>query len=413
MLFYLVDDDPFQLKLLSRILEGAGHEVRTFEAAEPGLAAARERRPDLLVTDLIMPGSDGLEVCRVMRDDPALAGTPVVVLTGSPYDADARRARALGAVGFLAKRPDPSSLLDDLVGAATQRLRLRFWGVRGTLPVPGEQTVRYGGNTSCVSLEAPGGRLIIFDSGTGIRNCGGWLASRGERINANLLISHSHWDHINAIPFFAPLYMQSNRIKIMGPRQGDRDMREIVFAQMEDPYFPVTPSEFGAHVEFRDLGEESFDVDGIEVQSCRLLHPGVALGYRVKHAGRTICYLTDNELYLTDRPEHNPAHYDRLVEFIRGADLLITDTTYTDDAYRKFIGWGHSCVSRVADLATDGQVKELFLYHHDPSQTDDAIDAKLEAMHVAIEERGGGVKASAPKEGDVVELFGVDAPVHA
>lgn len=273
--------------------------------------------------------------------------------------------------------------------------------MRGTLPVSGEKTLKYGGNTSCVTLEFPREQFFIFDGGSGIKNLGDELmAQQRTRIRARIFISHPHWDHINAIPFFAPLYVQGNEFEVLGANQGDNTMRELISAQMDGVYFPITLSEFAARVYFRDLEEENIEIDGIGVETKLLSHPGKCLGYRINYNGRSICYITDNEMFLETSEFYSP-HYERkLAEFCKDADGLITDTTYTDEEYQTKVGWGHSCVGKVVQLADAANVKTLYLFHHDPDQSDNDIDAKHALAADMLAKKNSSVEVLTPKEGE-------------
>lgn len=278
------------------------------------------------------------------------------------------------------------------------RLDLRFWGVRGTLPVPGYHSLRYGGNTSCVSLALPGEELFVFDAGSGIRSLARHLdGARG--LSIRIFISHPHWDHINALPLFAPLYAAGNRLEILGAPQGPLSMRDLVAAQMDGVYFPLTLPELAASVTFRDLGEGSHRVGGVEVAALRLAHPGVCLGFRVRCAGRTVCYVTDNELHPPSSSRHSPDFVRRLTDFVAEADALITDSTYLDEDYPRLEGRGHSCVGQVADLAHRAEVRTLYLFHHDPDQTDEDIDRKHADCTRLLSERESATRCIAPAEG--------------
>ncbi len=287
----------------------------------------------------------------------------------------------------------------------SNRICATFWGVRGTLPVPGPKSVRYGGNTSCMTLSIEGDQLFIFDAGSGIKELSNHLMAQPPgRITAKIFISHPHWDHINALPFFAPLYRAGNEFEVCGPANGDMGMRELVGAQMDGIFFPITMREFGARVTFRDLGEEVLPIGDIVVRTLLLNHPGNCLGYRVDYRQASVCYVTDNELIPPSSPQHDPARRERLIEFVRGTDALITDTTYTDAEYESKTGWGHSSVSQVIDLAHHAQVGSLYLFHHDPEQSDDQIDAKLAQARSTLEQLGSRTVCFAPAEGDTFDL---------
>jgi phosphoribosyl 1,2-cyclic phosphodiesterase len=272
--------------------------------------------------------------------------------------------------------------------------------VHGTLPTPGEAYTRYGGNTPCVSVEIGGEPLYVLDCGSGIKRLSDHVsATMGtQRFSARIFISHTHWDHINTVPFFAPLYARGNQIEIFGPYQGDLTIERAIGAQMESVYFPVTMREFGARLLFRDLREESLDFGPVRVETMLLSHPGYCLGYRLSARGRRICYITDNELYLPSDKRYNLRYAEQLADFVRGADVLITDTTYRDSEYLSKVDWGHSCVSQVAALAARAEVKRLHLFHHDIDQTDDVIDLKLREAREALAKLDSSVVCEAPAE---------------
>ena len=406
MKFLLVDDSEVIGLMVSRLLESQGHEVEYRSSPVRALEDIGTLMPDAVLLDLMMPEMDGFELCRRLRERPELKQLKIVVLSGKTYEFDRRRALQLGADGYIVK---PSQLDDgflvSLNALLAKSFTLNYWGVRGTLPVPGPDTLRYGGNTSCVSLQAEGEPLLILDAGTGIRRLAKALAEQShQRLTAKILITHPHWDHINALPFFTPLYIPGNEIEIMGTPHGGTTTLQIISAQMDDVYFPVTIREFGARVFFRDLREESFRIGNYEVETLLLSHPGNCLGYRVSFEGRSVCYVTDNELFPPGSPQHNPAYEDHLAAFVQGADVLITDTTYNDEEYVSKLGWGHSGVREVVSLAHRAGVKALHLFHHDPDQDDAAIDAKLQQARAHAKALGSALVCHAPAEGESLVL---------
>ena len=402
---FIVDDDEVILKLLEAVLLKAGFDVQTTSNSETALQAIEDTRPDVVISDLMMPEVDGFALCKGVRESPNLKDTRFIVVSAKAYSSDESRTLELGADGYIRKPINPDTFADRLHQIIDDQIDMTFWGVRGTLSKTGEGSLRYGGNTSCVTLEFSNQQLFIFDGGLGIKDLGAHsVAQKRKRINAKLFISHPHWDHINAIPFFAPLYMQGNEFEILGAKQGDITMRELISAQMDGVYFPITLTEFSARTYFRNLEEGTHDVSGIEVQTKLLAHPGRVLGYRVNYNGRSICYITDQELYLDDSEFFDPYHEKTMTDFIRGSDVLITDTTYTDEENKTKVNWGHSCVSKVCELAHKCEVKHLYLFHHDPDQDDDHIDGKLADAHEALKALGSSVICTAPKEGDTIRL---------
>jgi CheY-like chemotaxis protein/phosphoribosyl 1,2-cyclic phosphodiesterase len=400
MNFYIVDDDPEVLTILTRLLEEAGHRV---EAAPSALTALKQiplSRPDCVITDLMMPEMDGFELIRKLRERHELADVKIVVLSAKGYDFDRRRAKQLGADGYLTKPIQRDTLLEAIAGIVSNQMLVTYWGVHGTLPTPGEAYVRYGGNTPCVSVEIGDEPLVIFDCGSGIKRLSDAIMERGtQRLSARIFISHTHWDHINTIPFFAPLYIRGNQIEVFGPHQGDLTIASAISAQMESVYFPVTVREFGARIVYRDLREERLEFGPLRIDTMLLSHPGTCLGYRLSARGRSLCYITDNELYPPGSPHHNSRYVEQLTAFVKETDLLITDTTYRDSEYPGKADWGHSAVSQVAELAARAKVKRLHLFHHDPDQTDEDIDAKLSETRQALERLGSGAVCDAPAEG--------------
>lgn len=403
--FYIVDDDRVHNEKMRRLLEAEGYRVATAESSRRALEELPKDPPDCLLLDMMMPEIDGLQLLKRLRGDRAFDGVKIVVVSGKSYEFDRQRAISFGADGYLTKPVDPEEIVAKLQRILEDRITLAFWGVHGTLPAPGPGTVRYGGNTSCVSMSFPKGQFFVFDAGSGIKVLSSHLlATQPPPFSATIFISHPHWDHINALPFFVPLYMQGNEFELCGPAHGDIDIRGLLSAQMDGVYFPIRLKEFGATLSFRDLGEEVFEKDGLRVRTMLLNHPGNCLGYRVEYRGRSLCYVTDNELYPPETPFFNEHYRDRLARFVEAADVLITDTTYTDEEYPAKIHWGHSSVSQVADLAARGSVKNLYLFHHDPDHDDDTVDRKHEQVQEWLRRNGSDTVCIAPHEGMEVRL---------
>jgi phosphoribosyl 1,2-cyclic phosphodiesterase len=254
-----------------------------------------------------------------------------------------------------------------------EQLTVRFWGVRGTLPTPGAGTVHYGGNTSCVEIEF-GQRHVIFDAGSGIRNLGERLARQGGSIETDILFSHCHMDHVCGVPFFAPFYDAPHRVRLWAGNLLPKGTLEgAIRSIMSTPLFPIEIEAFKAEVQFRDFhAGEMLDLGGgITARTGMLNHPGGAVGYRLECAGKSIAYITDTE--------HLPNELDRTVlSLIQDADLMIYDSTYTDEEFPAYAGWGHSTWQQGVRLADAGQVKRLAVFHHDPDH-DDAFLQKVEA----------------------------------
>jgi len=245
-------------------------------------------------------------------------------------------------------------------------MRLRFWGVRGSAATPGPSTVEYGGNTACVELETSGGEAVVFDGGTGIRELG--LRTKAQRIH--LFLTHFHWDHIQGIPFFAPLYNPANHVTIYST-QFSAPLKPALTGLMAEPYFPVKFEAVGAKVDLVDLGSSAAKVGALTIRPFEANHPQGACGYRMEAAGVSAVYSPDRE--------HGHARLDPvLIDAARGASVLIVDSQYTPEEYASHQGWGHSTWAESVHLAREAGVKTLVLFHHDPAHNDEML-SEIEA----------------------------------
>ena len=276
-------------------------------------------------------------------------------------------------------------------------MEVRFWGTRGSIPTPGPQTVRFGGNTSCVEVRTAEGHIFIFDCGTGARPLGeALMAPPVAPVSASILFSHTHWDHIQGFPFFAPAFEPRNTIAVYGPEGGRRSLHDTLARQMELSYFPVELSQLPATLSYTDLGEGAHTIGGARIVAQYLNHPAVTLGYRVEADGAAVVYACDHEpfggaLWRTDAapgPLESILHEGdrRHAHFLADADLVIHDAQYTPEEYRWRKSWGHSTFEYVVELACTAGVKRLALTHHDPSH-DDAVVAEIERRARAVAER--------------------------
>ncbi len=231
------------------------------------------------------------------------------------------------------------------------------------------------------------------------------LPSHGHLLNTQIFISHSHWDHVNALPFFSPLYIPGNHVTISGPANIDISVEKMISDQMSSIYFPVTVTDLGSNITYQNLHQGQFQLGNIQVSTMLLRHPGNCLGYRLDYNGRSVSYITDNELFPKYSDHYSSEYFDNLCTFVEGTDILITDTTYTKDEYKLRIGWGHSAVPEVTKLASKAKAQKLCLFHHDPSQADKDIDRKLIEAKQSIEEDGGEPDSvCAPKERDKFKI---------
>ncbi len=261
--------------------------------------------------------------------------------------------------------------------AGSGQFYVRFWGVRGSIACPGAHMVRYGGNTSCLEVRC-GDELLIFDAGTGLKDLGNRLIADGA-LDANLFLTHTHFDHVCGLPFFAPLFGHENKLKLWAGHLRPRyTLQEVIRDMLIAPLFPVPPEIFRAEVIYNDFesGEKLKPRPGIEIRTAPLNHPNGACGYRVEYAGKSICYLTDTE-HFDDRQDQN------VLGLIDGADIVIYDSTYTDEEYPKYKSWGHSTWQECVRLCEAAGVKTAVIFHHDPGHDDafmDRVAAEAKAM---------------------------------
>lgn len=284
-------------------------------------------------------------------------------------------------------------------------LNVRFWGTRGSIPSPGASTVKYGGNTPCVEVRTSTDWLIILDAGTGIRELGRSLMQKanGATIQGDIFLTHAHWDHIQGIPFFGPIFGRGNHFTIWGSKSLEKSVDQIVRDQMSPVVFPVTFEELDATIDFRALAEEECEGPGFAVKAIQVRHPGGALGYRFTDrgdGGGALVYISDNELNLSAKYDAIPSGWrESLVEFVKGAKVLVHDATYTKAEYQQHRGWGHSTYQDVVELAGDAGVETLVLFHHKPERTDDEIDRCVEECRELAAGRGGAMRVIAAAEG--------------
>ena len=299
-------------------------------------------------------------------------------------------------------------------------MKLKFWGVRGSIPTPGKHTVRYGGNTPCLELRLDDDSLVIFDAGTGIRNFGDDLINKGESVNGYLLISHPHWDHIQGFPFFKPAFISGNELTIYGTERPEKSLSEIISEQMNRIYFPVQLHELKAKLNFRPIQEEGeIKIRDCVVKTLYVNHPGFTIGYRLEYNGKTLVYISDNEPYdrevaasLSNFEPAVKAKFEskkgdpnqRVFDFCEGADVLLHDATYTPEEYIDRVGWGHSHYLFTLRVAAEANVKRLYLFHHEPNHSDDKVDDILKKCKKEVKTRGYRFECEAAAENMVISI---------
>ncbi len=295
--------------------------------------------------------------------------------------------------------------------------RLKFWGTRGSISVPGPGTLRYGGNTTCVEVRADG-EIIVLDAGSGIRSLGIALEKEfgAQPIKLSLLVTHAHWDHIQGLPFFAPAYEKKNEIRVRGYDGVDTSFGKIMSEPMKAPFFPVAMRELSARIDIKKLTEMEFSFGKVQVRARFVNHPGICAGYRLFTSAGSIAFLPDHEPYrflhsargndMSREEAKKIAEEERigLVEFLHGSDILILDAQYTDTEYESHVGWGHGSVSSAVSLALDAKVRRLLLFHHNPGHDDTRVDAMVDDARRLIRDSGKELEVDAARENEEVVL---------
>lgn len=263
--------------------------------------------------------------------------------------------------------------------------------------------MRYGGNTTCVEIRC-GHDLIILDAGTGLRKLGQSLLKEFKRgpLNLSLLLSHTHWDHIQGLPFFAPIYESRCRLRILGCEGARNSLVGALTGQMESTYFPVPFSKLPSNIEIEELEEFNFSIGHVLIRAHRANHPGMTVGYRLFSPAGIVCFFPDTE------PRHGGDDREML-DFVRDADVLILDSQYDRAEYQAHTGWGHGCVDDSVALALKAGVKKLILFHHDPDHADSKIDAFLKHARAVVKKQQGKLKVEAAREGLTIQLGGKSA----
>ncbi|WP_285907290.1 MBL fold metallo-hydrolase [Pseudodesulfovibrio pelocollis] len=293
-------------------------------------------------------------------------------------------------------------------------MRLRFRGTRGSVPAPGPDTVRHGGNTTCIEVRSDADDLIILDAGTGIRSLGMELMEE-RPVSCHIFISHTHWDHIHGLPFFLPLFATGNAITLYGPPDplSMTGIEAVLAKQLEYPHFPVRVAELRADIDYRTLTDrQTVDLGFATVSTLLMNHPAMDFGCKVRCDGRTIFFTGDHEPFgnIYDPGDDDYEEYGRivdernraLIDFLRGVDVLVADAQYTEEEYRSRRGWGHSTFERTLALARDAGVGRVCLTHHETTRTDDELDAILKRLRASGE--WGGLTFDMAREGEMVIL---------
>lgn len=288
-------------------------------------------------------------------------------------------------------------------------MKIKFWGTRGSVPVPGKSTIRFGGNTPCVQV-SEGDNLIILDAGTGIRELGNDLLQNTECDDIHIFISHTHWDHIQGLPFFSPFYTEQCKLKIYAETRQGSSVSKVFETQWDPNYFPVTSDIFKEKVSYKDIGPQiKTKINGFTISTINTHHSEGTLAFKIEKDGKKIVYMTDNELFYD--AENKPPTFEQILEmnkeqvdFIMNADILIHDMMYEHEDYGNKIGWGHSNNYSASVFATLGKVKNLFMFHYDPDYNDSKIEHIESETNEYLKELKSSVVCKAAYDGLEIEL---------
>jgi phosphoribosyl 1,2-cyclic phosphodiesterase len=280
-------------------------------------------------------------------------------------------------------------------------MKVKLWGTRGSLASPGPDTIRYGGNTSCVSIEGQDGTWLVLDAGTGIRNLGQNLPKDIKRVD--ILLTHLHMDHLQGLPFFIPLRSSGVETHIWGPASTMLGLKSRLQRYVSPPLFPISVRDLSPMLHFHELSIDMFEIGEFCVVSQLVIHPNPTVGYRIMHSGKTVTYLPDHEPMLGTRTFPRSPEWTSGYALAKGADLLIHDTQYTPEEYQTHIGFGHSNMVQAFEFAALAEVKHFVPFHHDPAHSDDELDQMITDT---METVAPGFEVTPGQEGRVLNLEG-------
>ena len=416
----VVDDDEIVGNLSLDLLLNAGFDAELIQDSLSAAETIKARRPELVVLDIMMPGLDGLTLCRNLRADPELADLKIVMVSGKSYQEDRERAIKYGANLFLKKPYDlmgfakainsilengpahpsseggPESGPGEFAPVPDPKIQFEVWGCRSLSPHTQPVRSTYGYETSCVSVEI-GGRLLIFDAGSGLKALGERIVKEGRFKEAWLFLTHFHRDHVSGLGLFAPLGMAGFQLNITGARDPDRSLEESVKDAILGA--PGSNEEILADIELFEVREEPYEpIPGIKMTPFYSNHPGRTLGFLVEAEGRRFAYCPDSELY-GEGASALQDYDERLGKIVGGVDFLIHDGRYTEEDYASRKNNGHSSWAVTVDFAARTGVKRLLLFHHDDEHDDQVLDAVRAEAQRRVESKGSALECRLARTG--------------
>lgn len=287
---------------------------------------------------------------------------------------------------------------------------IRFWGTRGSIPVPGNTTLKYGGNTPCVEVRSSENKLLILDGGSGIRELGKHIVNSKDEGDINIFISHYHWDHIQGIPFFIPLFNPKNKVTFYGISSNGLSVEKEMKQQMLPNNFPISLEEFKAELHFKEINKNiAYNINGLKIETFILNHPSPTLTFKITEGNASFIYMTDNELNIDYTQERQDDSYLRslnqdLIAFCKNCDYFLHDSMYDEDSMCNKKGWGHSSNVSLAQFSIMANIKNLILFHYNPDYDDSKIDCILTETQLFLEKQNSKIKCIASKEGLEIKI---------
>jgi len=435
----IADPSPVTTQSILHDPKAAEYEIETAETGQECIRKIEDNPPDLVIIDLMIPHLHGVEILKMLKENPATRHVGVIIMSYHVMVQNYHAAIEEGAAYFLAK-PFESAELFSLIASyfegtlkpapfcmksgrkedqhhcyhpipSTINSYIRFWGTRGSNPVSGPQYVRYGGNTSCLEIRHQN-ELIIIDAGTGIRELGESIHLEDNQ-TIHLFLSHTHWDHITGFPFFSPLYKKSCNIVIWAPVGFEKNTKELFTNMLAYAYFPVRLDEMKAKVTFKELRDDHPISIGDVTIGCHFTnHPGPTVGFKIKVPSKTISYITDNEVLLGYHGHPNEIHLKHpflephltLINFLKGCDLIIHEAQYFPEEYYRKIGWGHSSMPNATVLMKYTGCKNWVITHHDPNHKDKDLQTKAQLHQDILRECNLDIQIQIAYDGLLIPL---------
>jgi len=423
----IVDDVESIALLMKLILTGEGFEVEIAHDGKMCMEKITSFQPELIILDIMMPELHGIDVMKRLKARETGSKIGVIVCTAKNYKTDFEFIKELGASDIIIKPINPSEFknkiseyfsvtphfdidkkiekgLDDpeiyIPQLDKERVRLKLWGTRGSIPVSNAKFMRHGGNTSCLSIE-DGENIVIIDAGSGIRDQGMEMLDR-KYGKINIFIGHTHWDHIQGFPFYLPAYVPGFELAIYAASSFGKDIKAIFQGQFDKDYFPVQLEDMKARLNFFTIAENPVVIGGIKIYWEYMNHPGAAIGFKIKVKDKTIAYVTDNEFLCgyQGTPHGISSGSDliesqrKIIDFLYGTDIYIGEAQYTNEEYSFKIGWGHSSLSNACLLAKLANIKKWIITHHDPAHDDEFLQNKLNVTKKVLSEIGYAIEVS-------------------